>query len=163
MKPTKNNPNSNSNNFFNENPKKNNRPNTVFRREEAPVKIIDKHSRNAGRSPENANNQSNQNNTISNNLVIENDQNLENNPALQNEENENNNLYSSENFESNFENINQNNLPPLSNSVKDFKKERAKTATGRLKIKLENIANMFNNPPMYYTKKIYILKQNPSG
>ena len=52
MKPTKNNPNSNSNNFFNENPKKNNRPNTVFRREEAPVKIIDNRSRNAGRSPE---------------------------------------------------------------------------------------------------------------
>ena len=163
MKPTKNNPNSNSNNFFNENSKKNNRPNTVFRREEAPVKIIDKHSRNAGRSPENANNQSNQNNTISNNLVIENDQNLENNPALQNEENENNNLYSSENFESNFENINQNNLPPLSNSVKDFKKERAKTATGRLKIKLENIANMFNNPPMYYTKKNLHFKTKSIG
>ena len=163
MKPTKNNPNSNSNNFFNENSKKNNRPNTVFRREEAPVKIIDNRSRNAGRSPENANNQSNQNNTISNNLVIENDQNLENNPALQNEENENNNLYSSENFESNFENINQNNLPPLSNSVKDFKKERAKTATGRLKIKLENIANMFNNPPMYYTKKNLHFKTKSIG
>ena len=130
--------------------KKNFRPNSVFKKESGPVKIL---NQDIVKGDNNDNNQINDENQDINEIKDNND--AEINEIIQNTISTNNNYINSLNTNEEMiaENETKNQLPLLSSNNRTLPNKRAKTAKDRYKLKLENIETMFNIRPTFYYER----------
>ena len=129
------------------------RPFTSFKKAKGPIKLIDErilYSANEQDNPNNFFDINNTNNTNNTNINHYNS-NINNNSEYED-------LFLSR--EETDKNQTQNIFPMLSKTESNIFKKRVKSASDKLKIKLQNISNMFKNEPKYYltTQKRIVFK-----
>ena len=141
-----------------ESPKKIIRPNSVFKKENGPIKILNKNQTKEEYNSLNTNKKTNDENKDLNTLK---------HYKLNKNYTEYNNNFNSINTNTNKDILSENReendqLPILSTNAHTLSNKRAKTAKDRYKLKLENLETMFNLKPSFYyesSKKKISLKK----